>query len=113
MIPGGVYLLAELDGVVAGSGLSQAGRAFGYAGLHPRVLPAVRRRRRRHRAAACTWRRTPSTTASTQAGTNVDDPGSLAFAERFGFEEVDRQVEQVRDVARGACTASSPTASRS
>ena len=29
---------------------------------------------------------------------NVDDPGSLAFAERFGFHEVDRQVEQVRAV---------------
>jgi mycothiol synthase len=29
----------------------------------------------------------------------VDDPGSLAFAERFGFAEVDRQVEQVRVVA--------------
>jgi len=33
-----------------------------------------------------------------QAGGNVDDPGSLAFAERFGFREVDRQVEQVRVV---------------
>jgi mycothiol synthase len=31
-----------------------------------------------------------------QLGTNVDDPGSVQFAERFGFREVDRQVEQVR-----------------
>jgi GNAT superfamily N-acetyltransferase len=29
---------------------------------------------------------------------SVDDEGSLAFAERFGFVEVDRQVEQVREV---------------
>jgi GNAT superfamily N-acetyltransferase len=28
----------------------------------------------------------------------VDDAGSLAFAERFGFAEVDREVEQVRAV---------------
>ena len=29
-------------------------------------------------------------------GRSVDDPGSRAFAERFGFEEVDREVEQVK-----------------
>jgi RimJ/RimL family protein N-acetyltransferase len=28
----------------------------------------------------------------------VEDPGSLAFAEHFGFVEVDRQVEQVRTI---------------
>ena len=27
---------------------------------------------------------------------SADDPGSCAFAERFGFEEVDREVEQVK-----------------
>ncbi len=30
--------------------------------------------------------------------TSVDDEGSLAFAERYGFVEVDREVEQVRAV---------------
>src|SRR6185436_8857370 len=30
-----------------------------------------------------------------RAGAHVDDEGSKAFAERFGFEEIDRQVEQV------------------
>jgi GNAT superfamily N-acetyltransferase len=34
-----------------------------------------------------------------RAGTNVDDPGSLEFAHRFGFTEHDRQVEQVRELA--------------
>jgi GNAT superfamily N-acetyltransferase len=29
-------------------------------------------------------------------GSNVDDPGSVRFAERYGFREVDREVEQVR-----------------
>ena len=32
-------------------------------------------------------------------GSNVDDPGSVRFAERYGFREVDRQVEQVRAIA--------------
>jgi RimJ/RimL family protein N-acetyltransferase len=34
----------------------------------------------------------------TEAGSLVEDAGSLAFAERFGFREVDRQVEQVRTI---------------
>lgn len=34
----------------------------------------------------------------TEAGTLVDDEGSMVFARRFGFCEVDRQVEQVRSV---------------
>src|SRR5262249_59251448 len=34
----------------------------------------------------------------TVAGASVDDSGSLAFAGRFGFHEVDRQVEQVRAI---------------
>jgi mycothiol synthase len=29
-------------------------------------------------------------------GSDVEDPGSVRFAERYGFREVDRQVEQVR-----------------
>jgi mycothiol synthase len=30
----------------------------------------------------------------------VEDDGSLAFARRFGFREIDRQVEQVRTIGR-------------
>ncbi|HEY5872725.1 MAG TPA: GNAT family N-acetyltransferase [Gaiellaceae bacterium] len=97
MTPERVYLLAELDGVVAGSGLG--GRSsFGYAGLHPRVLPDFRRR-----GVGTALLRALAAQAVEhgfdQAGTNVDDPGSLAFAERFGAVEVDRQIEQVWDVA--------------
>ncbi|HET8558474.1 MAG TPA: GNAT family N-acetyltransferase, partial [Gaiellaceae bacterium] len=33
-----------------------------------------------------------------EVGSMVDDPGSLAFAERFGFAETGRQVGQVRAV---------------
>lgn len=34
----------------------------------------------------------------TEAGSIMDDSGSLAFAERFGFREVDRQIEQTRTI---------------
>lgn len=33
-----------------------------------------------------------------EAGTNVDDPGSFTFAERFGYREVGRQIEQVLEI---------------
>jgi GNAT superfamily N-acetyltransferase len=91
-----VYLLAELDGELAGSGLS--GRSsFGYAGLHPRVLPSMRRR-----GVGTALLRALADHAMhrgfTEAGSIMDDAGSLAFAERFGFREVDRQIEQTRTI---------------
>jgi RimJ/RimL family protein N-acetyltransferase len=91
-----LYLVAELDGDVAGCGLS--GRSsFDHAGLHPRVLPAFRRRgvgTALLRALA----EHALTTGFTEAGSLVEDRGSLAFAERFGFGEVDRQIEQLRAI---------------
>jgi mycothiol synthase len=91
-----LYLLAELDGELAGSGLS--GRSsFDYAGLHPRVLPAMRRRG----VGTAVLRALAGHAMSrgfTEAGSIMDDAGSLAFAERFGFHEVDRQIEQTRVV---------------
>jgi len=96
MTPERLYLVAELDGVLAGSGL--AGRSdLGYAGLHPRVLPLARRR-----GVGTTLLHALAKHATghgfEEAGTNVEDPGSLAFAEGFGYREVDRQVEQVRTI---------------
>ena len=91
-----LYLLAEVDGEVAGSGM--AGRSsFDYAGLHPRVLPGHRRR-----GVGTAMLRALADHAVdrgfTEAGTLVDDAGSLVFAERFGFREVDRQIEQRRTI---------------
>lgn len=96
--PETLYLVAELGGELAGSGL--AGRSsFDYAGLHPRVMPDMRRRgvgtaileRLAEHAMAVGF---------TEAGTLVEDEGSMAFAERFGFGEVDRQIEQVREIGQ-------------
>lgn len=91
-----LYLLATLDGELAASGL--AGRSsFDYAGLHPRVLPS---HRRRGVGTALLRALADHSIESgfTEAGTLVDDPGSLVFAERFGFREVDRQIEQLRTI---------------
>ncbi len=90
------YVLAELDGRLAGSGVAERS-SFDYAGLHPRVLPEVRRRGVGSALLAALAERAVAT-GFVEAGGQVDDPGSLAFAERFGFREVDRQVEQVRTI---------------
>ncbi len=96
MTPERLYVLAELDGVLAGSGL--AGRSdLGYAGLHPRVLPGARRRGV-GTALLLALAEHAVDHGFEEAGTNVDDAGSLAFAERFGYREVDRQIEQVRAI---------------
>jgi GNAT superfamily N-acetyltransferase len=94
--PETLHLVAEIDGRLAGTGL--AGRSsFGYAGLHPRVVPDARRRgigtAILERLAAHAM-----TVGFTEAGTLVEDEGSLAFADRFGFREADRQIEQVRGI---------------
>lgn len=96
MTPERVYLVAELDGRLAGSGLG--GRSdFGYAGLHPRVLPWARRRGV-GTALLLALAERAMTLGFEEAGTNVDDHGSFAFAERFGYREVGRQIEQVREI---------------
>jgi mycothiol synthase len=92
-----LFLLAELDGELAGSGLGGPSDAAGRGFLTARVLPEHRRRGvgsalvhglEKH-CLALGFRR---------AGVLVDgaDEGSVAFARRFGFEERRRDVEQVR-----------------
>lgn len=96
MTPERVYLLAELDGKLAGSGLG--GRSdLGHAGLHPRVLPWARRQGV-GTAILLALGENAVRHGFTEAGTNVDDPGSIAFAKQFGYREVDRQVEQLRAI---------------
>ena len=96
LTPERVYLVAELDGVLAGSGLG--GRSdLGDAGLHPRVLPWARRRGVGASILLDLAERAVSF-GFEEAGTNVDDAGSLAFAERFGYREVDRQIEMIHEV---------------
>jgi mycothiol synthase len=97
--PQRLLLLADLDGALAGSGFADRSDMGGLGSLAPRVLPEARGRgvgaalleAVAAHLAACGF---------SEANALVDEDGSLAFAERFGFREVDRQVEQVRVVRR-------------
>jgi mycothiol synthase len=94
--PRRLYLLAERDGVAAGAGFSGPSQSEGRAHVAPRVLPEARRR-----GIGSALLRELVAHAEREgvgwASSHVDgrDEGSLAFAGRFGFEEYDRQVEQV------------------
>jgi len=95
--PESLYLLADLDGRVAGAGVAGRFDLAGQGFLSPRVLGEARRRG----VGTALLRELAEHVQRLgfdRAGTFVDDPGSLAFAERFGFREVDRDVEQVRAV---------------
>lgn len=91
------YFLAERDGELAGSGTVGKSDLAGAGSLAARVLPAHRRR-----GVGTVLLRLLAEQAVAMgfgvAGANIDDPGSLRFAERYGFTEVDRQVEQVRAI---------------
>jgi mycothiol synthase len=89
------YVLAELDGTVVGSGFVGKSDLAGSASLAPRVLAPYRRRG----VGTAILRMLANEAAEmgfSVVASNVDDPGSVLFALRHGFGEVDRQVEQVR-----------------
>ena len=94
-----LYLLAEHDRDVVGCGFAGASDSPGRGFVSPRVLPDARRR---GVGSALLQRlcghlsRLEFETVSAHVDGN--DPGSLAFAERHGFVESDRQVEQVKQV---------------
>jgi mycothiol synthase len=94
--PRRLYLLAEVDGEPVGVGFASPSDNADRGFVAPRVLPAVRRR---GIGSALLGRLADhlESLGFEVAGAHVDgnDDGSLAFASRFGFEETDRQVEQV------------------
>jgi GNAT superfamily N-acetyltransferase len=97
--PERLMLLAYRDGELAGSGVAGRGdTASGFA--IPRVLPE-QRRRGIGTALLYALAEHVEVLGYPDLGVGTDDDGSLAFARRFGFEEVGRQVEQVREVAPG------------
>ena len=99
--PEQLFIVAELEGTVVGSGIAGRSDLAAQGFVAPRVLPEARRRGvgtglLRELAAHV------ESLGFDEAGTVVDDPGSLAFAERFGFREVDRDIEQVRSIGTEA-----------
>jgi mycothiol synthase len=97
--PRRLYLLAERDGDAVGCGFAGASDSPGRGFVSPRVVPAARRQMTGTQlllALAAHLTELGFETASAHVDGN--DPGSLAFAERHGFVEADRQVEQVKTV---------------
>jgi GNAT superfamily N-acetyltransferase len=92
--PDQLVLVAALDGEIVGAGLAAASDVQGRGSVAPRVHPDARRR---GVGAAMLHRLTDHVVelGFDKAWASVDDDGSRAFAEHFGFEEVDREVEQV------------------
>ena len=92
-----LLLLAIEGGDVVGSGIADRAETARAGFVAPRVLPG-RRRLGVGSALLRVLAEHCSGLGLSTVRTNVDDAGSLAFAERYGFVEVDRQVEQVRAV---------------
>jgi mycothiol synthase len=107
--PDRLFLLAELDGELAGSGIAGPSDAAGRGFVVPRVLPE---HRRRGIGTALLYDLADHCLGLgfAKAGSLVDgaDTGSVAFAQRFGFEERRRDVEQVRFIGAGAPPPSRP-----
>ncbi|MGW6276778.1 GNAT family N-acetyltransferase [Kribbella sp. NPDC055071] len=95
--PERLLLLASLDGAVVGSGLADRSSEPGRASVAPRVRPEARRQGVGTQLLLALADHAVGLGYDV-AGVSVDDEGSLAFAHRFGFAEVKRQVEQVRPI---------------
>lgn len=96
--PERLVVLARTSGTVVGSGLAQRSESAGAGAVIPRVLPEHRRRG----VGAALLHVLAEHVASlglAQVRSTVDDEPSLAFAQRFGFDEVNREVEQTYAVA--------------
>jgi mycothiol synthase len=92
--PKNLVLVAELGGEIVGAGLAGPSDVQGRGFVAPRVHPDARRRG----VGSAMLRRLTDHVVGLgfdKAWASVDDDGSRAFAEHFGFEEVDREVEQV------------------
>jgi len=95
--PARLLLLAIVDGTVVGSGVADRSDTAG-GGF---VAPRVRAEHRRRGYGSVLLRALADHVASLQVTdlrAMTEDPESLAFAQHFGFVEVDRQVEQLRAV---------------
>jgi mycothiol synthase len=91
--PDTLVLVADLDGETVGAGLAGRSDVQGRGFVAPRVHPDARRR---GVGTALLHALTEHVAGLgyDKAWGSADDPGAQAFAERFGFEEVDREVEQ-------------------
>jgi mycothiol synthase len=86
------FYVAALDGEVVGSGLVSLSDLGDRFSVKVRVLPRARRRG----IGTALLRELVAHARGDKIATHVEEEGSRPFAERFGFRETDRQVEQVK-----------------
>jgi mycothiol synthase len=86
------FYVAELDGEVVGSGLISLSDLRDRFSVKVRVLPQARRRG----VGTALLRQLVTHATGDKVGTHLEEEESRPFAERFGFRETDRQVEQVK-----------------
>jgi GNAT superfamily N-acetyltransferase len=86
------FYVAELDGEVVGSGLISLSDLRDRFSVKVRVLPQSRRRG----VGTALLRQLITHATGDKVGTHLEEEESRPFAERFGFRETDRQVEQVK-----------------
>jgi mycothiol synthase len=86
------FYVAELDGEVVGSGLVSLSDLGDRFSLKVRVLPRARRRG----IGTALLRELVTHATGDKIATHLEEEESRPFAERFGFRETDRQVEQVK-----------------
>lgn len=99
--PRRVLLLAESpEGQVVGSGVADDS-SLGGAYVSARVISAARRRGVGTALLLALVRQAEAFGHATVSA-GVQDPGSLAFATRFGFTEIDREVEQICTVGEAS-----------
>jgi len=96
---GRLLLLARIDGTVVGSGLADRSDSGGSGFVAPRVLP-LHRRRGVGSALLRSLAAHVTSLGLAKMRARVNDLESAQFAERFGFVESDRQIEQVRDLGQ-------------
>jgi mycothiol synthase len=86
------FYVAELDGELVGSGLVSLSDLRDRFALKVRVLPHARRRG----VGTALLRQLVIHATGDKIATHLEEEESRPFAERFGFRETDRQVEQVK-----------------
>lgn len=86
------YYVAELDGEVVGGGLVSLSDLRDRHSVKVRVLPHARRRG----VGTALLKELVRHAEGDKLSTHLEEEAARRFAERFGFREIDRQLEQVK-----------------
>ena len=98
------YYVAELEGEIVGSGLITLSDLRDRYTVKVRVLPDSRRRG----VGTALLRELVRHAKGDKLATHLEEASARPFAERFGFEEIDRQVEQVKRLGDDAAPPALP-----